>query len=336
MNIEKICVGLMVLVTLLGISSTTLENNIAYAEDFWSGSGGNVWSNSGEISGEQWIEGATSNVGITGLEATITLRIKNNNKHVQYFKISQIYNSNQQLNNNIYWTVLWTEPDAVRMIKSNSPTSTLGGEWGWRLKPGETKTVSFKVRANGIFGVYPAWINNNQTAPNMYWPIVPEPGLYASWFFPNEIEMLNPALDLQYWKGTFHFHLRDYDARGQSLSGIVRGPIIPVDSKLVSVKPSHNYFKDKDLFYGADTVAWDVRIHPGCNQQYYYTYVWPKTSASSSSVESYSAPSTSYQQARAAKKTSSIPTKETGLPYGLFIVGGLIAAGGVIYARYFR
>jgi|GEM_PF-328266 len=334
MDLNKVCVGMIFLVALLGISFTTSETNNVYGADIWSGSGGDLWSGSGEISGEQWVSGSRSNVGMTGLTATIHLRIKNNNKHVQYFKISQIYNSNNQLSDNIYWTVLWTEPDAVRMIKSNSPTY-LGGEWGWKIQPGQTKEVTFKVAANGIFGVYPAYITNNNTVDNMYWPIIPEPGIYASWFFPNEIEMLNPALDLQYWKGTFHFHLRDYDPQGQSLSGIVRGPIIPVDSKLVSVSPSWNYFKDKDLYLGTDTVAWDVRIHPGCNQQYYYTYVWPASSSSSSSVSSYSSPS-SVPKTSAAKTTPSVPTKDTGVPYGLFVIGGIIAAGSVIYARYLR
>jgi len=334
MDINKIFVGIIVLVTIMGISNTLSDSSNVYGAGMWSGStGGDVWSDTG-TSGEQWVNGSKSKVGMTGLTATITVRIKNNNNHVQYFKISQMYNSNNQLSDNIYWNVLWTKPAATKMIDSHYP-SYLGGDWGWKLKPGETKTVSFKVAANGWFGLYPAYITNNNTVENMYWPMIPDPGLYASWFFPNEIEMLNPALDLQYWKGTFQFHLRDYDPTTHTLAGIVRGPIIPVDSKLVYVNPSYNYFKDENLFFGADTVAWDVRIHPGCNQIYTYSYVWPKSADPGSGVASYSSPST-VQQSSAAKTPKSVPTKDTGLPYGLFVVGGLIAAGSVLYARYLR
>ncbi|MGZ7118444.1 MAG: hypothetical protein ACXVH2_01950 [Methanobacterium sp.] len=46
-------------------------------------------------------------------------------------------------------------------------------------------------------------ILNQNSVPNTYWPLIPDPGLYSSWFQPNEIEYLNPDLDLQYWRGKF-------------------------------------------------------------------------------------------------------------------------------------
>ncbi len=95
------------------------------------------------------------------------------------------------------------------MIKSISPE--LGGDWGWKINPGETKEVTFKIDAIGRLGQIPSYISNAEAVENIYWPLLNEPGLFASWFWPNEIEMLNPSLDLKYWKGTFDFNLINYD-----------------------------------------------------------------------------------------------------------------------------
>jgi hypothetical protein len=325
MDLNKICVGLMVLVTVLGITCVT-DQNAAYGIDVWSGGSSNIWS--GETSSESWIKENASSVGMRHLTATIHVHIKNNNDQVQYFKISQKYTGT--LTNSINWTVSGSCPSAKKMVDSVSPE--LGGDWGWKINPGETKEVTFKVSAYGLFGAYPGYISNEAAEENTYWALIPDPGLFSSWFWPNEIEMLNPNLDLQYWKGTFSFYLTNYDSH--TVSGIVRGPIIPVNSKLVSASPSSNSFIDKDIYLNSNTVAWDTTIGPGKTQYYKYVYVWPSSSSSSSSdTGTYSS---TIPKTTAAKKTTSLPTEETGLPYSLFIVGGIIAAGGVVYARFMR
>ncbi|MGF7117740.1 hypothetical protein [Methanobacterium oryzae] len=308
MDLNKICVGIMVLVAVLGIFSGNINDNIAYGAN------------------ETWVKGQ-SNVGITGLTATIHVHIKNNAKHVQYFKISQNYTS--KLNESVGWDIVQTSPKAIKMIKSTDPL----GDWGWKINPGETKEVTFKIKASTAFGYIPAYISNSESVENIYWPLINEPGLFASWFWPNEIEMLNPTLDLKYWKGTFDFNLMNYDPTYTTVSGIVRGPIIPTNSKLVSATPKSNSFSDKDIYINTNTVAWDVTIAPDDVQHFQYVYVWPDPNSNSSSTGTYSY---NIPKTAASSTTSSIPTAETGLPYSLFIVGGIIAAGGVVYARFMR
>lgn len=309
MNLNKICMGLIVLLAVLGITlGNTTDSNVAY------GAG-------------TWIKENQSSVGFSQLSAIIHVHIKNNAKHVQYFKISQNYTDS--LETPINWTVQWTEPDASKMVDAVSPQ--LDGDWGWKIKPGETKEVTFKVSAYGMFGSVNSWISKADAAENIYWPLIPDQGIYSSWFQPNEIEILNPTLDLKYWKGKFTFLLTNFD--DHSVSGIIRAPIVPTNSKLTYSDPKAT-FTDKDLTLGGSIAAWDVTMGAGTRKWFTYTYVWPSVSSSSSS--STGTFSSSVPTSSAASQTSSVPTKETGVPYGLFVVGGIIAAGGLVYARFMR
>lgn len=311
MDLNKICIGIIVLMAILGISCSDItDQNMVYGAN------------------ETWVKEQQSSAYISGLTATIHVHIKNNGKNVQYFKISQNYTGT--LNESVPWIVDWTSPSASKMIKSMSPE--LGGDWGWKINPGETKEVTFKIHAIGRLGEIPSYISNAEAVDNIYWPLLNEPGLFASWFWPNEIETLNPTLDMKYWKGTFDFNLVNYGYT--TVSGIIRGPIIPTNSKLVSATPKSNSFNDKNIYLNTNTVAWDVTIAPGeANAQHFqYVYEWPDPNSNTSSTGTYmyNIPKT------AASTTSSIPTAETGLPYSLFIVGGIIAVGGVVYARFMR
>ncbi len=309
MDLNKLCVGIIVLVALLGASYTALNNNVAYGA-------------------ETWITPSNVSVYMTDLTSVITVRIKNNNDHVQYFKISQRYTDT--LDSPINWVIDWTDPPAVKMVDAVSPE--LGGDWGWKIQPGETKTVKFKLRAvrNSTTEPLTFVILNQASQPNNYWPIIPDPGIYSSWFWPNEIEMLNTNLDLQYWRGKFCLLLINTDSH--SVSGIIRAPIVPLNSKLVYSNPKRTFI-DNELMWNGNIAAWDVTIPAGGDKGITYTYVWPASKSSSYSTTgtfSSSVPETS------AAETPSVPTKEAGVPYGLFVIGGIIAAGSVIYARFLR
>jgi hypothetical protein len=71
--------------------------------------------------------------------------------------MSQVYQGSLTDNSTIKWLIDWTDPTAVKMVKSRSPE--LGGDYGWPIKAGETKTVSFKLRATGLMGGIPTYIN---------------------------------------------------------------------------------------------------------------------------------------------------------------------------------
>jgi hypothetical protein len=240
-----------------------------------------------------------------------------------------MYTANGALNGTINWRIVDTDPDAVKMIDAVSPE--LGGDWGWPIAAGETKTVSFTLRAveNTTEDPLIFVILNKAAQSNTYWPLIPDPGIYASWFQPNEIEMLNPNLDLRYWKGVFSFLLVNYDS--QSVSGIIRAPVVPTDSKLIYSNPKAT-FTDKDLVLNGKIAAWDVTMGAGASERFAYTYEWPSTSSSSSGTGKSSV----HIPKSSAASTSSVPTKETGLPYGLFVIGGVLAAGGLAYARFMR
>lgn len=308
MDLNRICVALMFLAVFIGIAC------------------GNITNNTTAYGAETWIAPTNVSVYMTDLYATIHVKIKNNNNHVQYFKISQTYNANGNLNGTINW-IITDKPGAVKMIDSVTPQ--LGGDWGWPIAAGETKTVTFQLKAveNGTEDPYIFVILNQAAIQNTYWPLIPDPGLYASWFQPNEIEILNPSLDLKYWKGTFSFALDSYDSH--SVSGIIRAPIVPTDSKLIYSDPKAT-FTDKDLVINGKIAAWDVTLNPGQRKNYVYIYEWPSSSSSSSTGKS------SVYIPKSSAASTSVPTKETGLPYGLFIIGGALAAGGLVYARFIR
>lgn len=310
MDLNKICIGLIVLVAVLGVACEGMpNNNIAYGAN------------------ETWIKQNQTNVGISGLTATIHVRIKNNANHVEYFKISQAYTGSLINNSTIKWLIDWTDPAASKMVDAVNPE--LGGDWGWKIGAGETKDVSFKLNAVGPMGDMASYIFNAGAVDNIYWPLIPDTGLYASWFQPNEIEMLNPDFDLKSWTGTFSFVVTNFD--DHTVSGIVRAPVVPTDSKLTSSNPKAT-FADKDIVANGAIAAWDVTMAAGASEGFTYTYGWPSTSSSSSSTGK----STVFIPKSSAASTSSVPTKETGLPYGLFIIGGVLAAGGLVYARFMR
>jgi hypothetical protein len=220
-----------------------------------------------------WIQETNSSVMFTYLEAIITVRIKNTNDNVQYFKISQQY---YQTSPPINWTVAWTNPSAVKMVKYINP----GGDLGWEIQPGQTRTVSFKLVAKGPSGaplsVTPSYIARNSSTPNNFWPLIPEPGLTATWFLPNEIEYLNPTLDLESWNGNFCFWIKNMDTKSPRVEGIVRAPIVPVDSKLTYSNPYRTYISDE--LPVAQTAAWDVTLYPSQSKHYSYIYQWPTSS----------------------------------------------------------
>ena len=136
-----------------------------------------------------------------------------------------------------------------------------------KYNPGETKDVSFKLKQSEPFNDHTVtFIVNAGAQPNKYWPLIPDPGIYSSWFQPNEIEMLNPDLDLKYWKGTFSFLLTNHDSH--TVSGIIRAPIVPTDSKLTYSNPKAT-FTDKDLVMNGKIAAWDVTLGCRCRRMVY-------------------------------------------------------------------
>ena len=64
-----------------------------------------------------WVVEKDAEVKFTYLEATITATIKNNNDHVEYFKISQRYQGTLDPETPITWNIIWTNPCALKMIK---------------------------------------------------------------------------------------------------------------------------------------------------------------------------------------------------------------------------
>ena len=304
---------LLVLVACISIICGVIINeNVAYADN----------SSTGEV----WIQSAQTYVYYSNLNAIITVKIKNTASNVQYFKISQVYTGSLVDNSTIKWLIDWTNPTAVKMLDAASPE--LGGDYGWKIQPGETKTVTFKVSATGPMGDIPTYIYNTGSIANTYWPLIPDPGTYASWFQPNEIEQLNPSLDLESWKGTFNFKLSNHDS--STVSGIVRAPVVPTDSVLTYSDPKATY-TDHDLVANTGVAAWDVTMGAGGSQWYTYTYAWPSGSSNSNTGKaSYSVPKNS------STSNPPVSTQQTGVPYGLFAVGAVLAAGGLVFSRFMR
>jgi hypothetical protein len=307
MNINKFCIVLIALITVAGISSSWAAN-----------------TQTQDTSGA-WIQETNSSVFITGLTAVIHIHIKNTSKHVQFFKISQQYYGTTPAVN---WTVVNTVPHAVKMVKYINK----GGDLGWELDPGQERSICFTLRAKGPLGNIPAYIQQSNEIPNQFWPLDSEPGLAASWFMPNEIEFLNPNLDLKLWQGTFSFFLTNVNKKSPRVEGIVRAPIVPVDSKLTESSPKIDFI-DKEVAW-ANTAAWDVTLFPGRTKFFTYTYQWP-ISSPTEPLHTGSAVK-SFPKTAATKKPVSVPTEQTGLPYGLFVIGAIIIGSGVAYAKFFR
>lgn len=178
-------------------------------------------------------------------------------------------------------------------------------------------------------GETPAWISNAGAVSNTYWPLIPDMGLYASWFMPNEIEMLNPDLDLKSWKGTFCFTATNFAE--YAVAGIIRGPIIPTDSKLTYSDPTVT-FQDRDLALNTNVAAWDIHLSPDESVAYTYTYEWPIgqcTNCSNASAK------TNFGLTNATTPTT-VPSRTTGVPYGLLAIAVVVVAAGVGYAKFLR
>jgi len=313
MNINKLFMAVIILILFTALSSSWAADS-TFSKD----------------SQEAWIQEMDSTVKFTYLEAIIHVKIKNNNDHVEYFKISQQY---YQTTPPMNWTLSWTSPSAVKMVKEINDN----GDYGWAIQPGETKEVTFKevcMSPSGVpLSIAPAYIARNASMANQFWPLLPEPGLTATWFMPNEIEYLNPNLELKLWEGKFCFWIKNVDTTSPRVQGIVRAPIVPIDSKLIYSNPKVTYISDELPW--ANTAAWDVTLYPGQSKHYAYNYQWPSNTSTSSSGSAgsakYNIPTTA-----AATTNATVPTSQTGVPFALFVVGAIIIAGGVTYAKFFR
>ncbi|MCK9150391.1 hypothetical protein [Methanobacterium alcaliphilum] len=270
-------------------------------------------------------------VKYSGLTATIKVTIKNTADHVQYFKMSQAYQGSLADGEYIYWKIAWADPKAVRMIKSRY--GELGGDYGWKIPAKSTKTVCFKLYATGRMGSIPVYIVKQDSDNATYWPLINEPGLMASWFSPSELELLNPTLDIKKWKGHFTFNLVKNDSFDEKIEGLVRAPIVPVNSKLTYSSPKA--FVDKGTAVDANIATWDVVWAAGSSssKHFEYTYTWPTSTSGAPPTSSAYSKSIS---GSSKSSSSSVPTKQTGVPYGLLVVGALVTAAGVGYAKFMR
>lgn len=312
MNLGRYLIVLLLLFSILGVFTFAEPLAVVTAQNESPG-------------GQTWINYPESNVKMTDLTATITVTIKNNKDYVQYFKISQLYQGSLAENETIKFIVDWTDPQAERMIDPVSPE--LGGDYGWAIQAGETKTVSFQVSATGPMGDIASWISEGSATPNTYWPLIPDMGLQASWFMPNEIEILNPNLDLESWCGTFSFTATN--SASYPVAGIIRGPIIPTDSRLTSSSPQA--FVDNEVAFNTNVAAWDIHLDPSESQAFTYTYEWP--------IEGDFNPfgnGQNFVPTSTAKNATTVPTPTTGSPYGLLLIAVLVIGAGLGYAKFLR
>jgi hypothetical protein len=303
--LDKLCITLIFLFIVLGFSNSVAADAFTDNNDQ-----------------AAWIQETSTSLAFTYLEANIHVIIKNNNDHVEYFKISQQYTADGNLNQSINWNVV-SAPGAVKMAKNINPE----GDLGWKIEAGQTRDITFKLVSTST----PFYISMAGSTNNTFWPIINEPGLMSSWFLPNEIEYLNTNLDLQLWQGRFCFFLKNFQTTGPSVQGIVRAPIVPINSNLTASDPTVSFISEMNP--SANTAAWDVTLLPGQTKHYSYTYQWP----SGSSVTPINKQTSDQLKTQSTAKTPvSVPTKSTGVPYGLFVVGGIVIAAGIVYARFLR
>jgi len=260
------------------------------------------------------------------LWVVITVTIKNKADRPYYFKIGQAYHDH--LDDTIKWIIDWTDPPAVKMAKSRFPE--LGGDYGWEIDPGQTRTVSFKLKAVGPFGDELSYITRAGEDQTYYWPLVSEPGLDTSWFLPNELETLNPDLKIVKWTGKFGFSL--YNVDNEPVYGIVRAPIVPSNSKLTYSDPKATFI-DYESVPGANVAAWDVAIPGRSYSNFVYTYEWPAGAGEGYSY--YGTPLKSNFSAAAGEYAGNrtVPGRETGAPWGPLLIGALVTVAAIAYTR---
>jgi hypothetical protein len=308
--------ALIVLCVVLGISSTVAATSNDQAA---------------------WIQANDSTLKFTFLEATIHVVIKNNNNHAEFFKISQVYSGDGTVSPVMDWKVISTNPPAIKMINSINP----GGDLGWEIDSGQTRAVTFTmVETNPP---PPFFIQMGGSTANQFWPIVNDQGLTSTWFLPNEINFLNPNLDLQLWQGHFFFFLKNTQSTGPRVEGNVRAPIVPINSFLTASNPTVDFISQENP--AAQSAAWDVTLFPGQQKSYSYTYQWPNgtsvtpanTQSPSSRINSGSLTNTGLGDPNnSTSDPVSVPTKDTGVPFGLFIIGAIVVVAGIVFAKFIR
>jgi hypothetical protein len=202
-------------------------------------------------------------------------------------------------------------------------------DYGWAIPKDSKKSVYFSLKANNLLGksTKASYIINGKSVNETDWPLLNEPGLIASWFNPDGLHMLNPTLDVVSWTGKFTFNVKN--TAEQKVSGIVRAPIVPVDSKLVAQSPAKGKFIDDETMPSADTAAWDVTLGANEVRAFSYTYHYPVKHDTVGPEKK----STTVKTEK-SKKDTKVPTKKTGLPVGLLAIGALAAVGGVGYAKF--
>ena len=282
-----------------------------------------------------WIQSNDSTLKFTFLEATIHVVIKNNNNHAEFFKISDAYSGEGTVSPPIDWKVIATNPTAIRMINVDNP----GGDLGWEVDSGQTRAVTFTMVET--FPPTPFFIQRAGVT-NTFWPIINDPGLTATWFTPDEINSLNPDLQLQLWQGHFFFFLKNIETSGPRVEGNVRAPIVPINSVLTSSNPRIDFISNE--LPSAQTAAWDVTLYPGQTKSYSYTYQWPSgtsvtpanTQSPTSRINSPSLPDPANDPSDPSPDPTSVPTNNTGFPSAFFIVGAIVLLAGVGYAKFLR
>jgi hypothetical protein len=313
MNLGRTLIFLILLFSVLGVFTFEESLNIVSAADE------NVTT----------LTPQSANIVMGDFTVVICVTVKNNNDHVEYFKISQTYFN---VDPNIQWNIVWTDPEAVKMAVNVNPTNgttNSTGDLGWRIAPGETKKVKFFLRAVGSGGSEFGFIMPNETTDNSFWPLINDPGLAASWFMPNELEILNPNLKIVSWSGTFDFNARNQNPSGPQVQGIIRAPIVPLDSTLTASNPVAT-FVDRSIF-NAETAAWDVTLQPNEVQHFTYSYNYPKTGS-----EGTTGSGQNIFPVNAEKTPTTVPTPTTGSPYGLLALAVILVAAGLGYAKFLR
>ncbi|HTX61975.1 MAG TPA: hypothetical protein VMC48_06655 [Methanobacterium sp.] len=160
--------------------------------------------------------------------------------------------------------------------------------------------------------------------------MIPDLGIAASWFTPNELETLNPSLEMQSWKGTFTFTATNFGS-SETVNGIIRAPIVPTDSKLTFSDPQATFI-DEDMAFNTNVAAWDTSFPQNVGRTFTYVYEWPIAAGSNNTGNG----NNNLFPVTAANNTTTVPTPTTGVPYGLLALAVLVVGAGVGYAKFLR